>query len=277
MATYDDYDGVYFSIQALRMFHPICSTDSVEFVILDNNPSSEHGKVCKSFIENHVKGKYIPYNENPTTFNKYKIVDYATGKYILIIDCHVLIYPEGVDYLLHYFHKNENCKDLIQGPLLHDRLKRVSTHFEPIWGKHMYGKWATDQESYDKGQPFEIPMQGMGLLAFEKTAWKGINQNFRGFGGEEGYIAEKFRGWGGKNICLPQLKWVHRFGRPNGIKYPNKTGDRLWNYLIGWLEITKDPNSKMVQDIRAIFKDKLSDDEAEKIFLEAKKETGIIL
>ena len=31
MSTYDDYDGVFFSIQSLRMYHDICKNNNVEF------------------------------------------------------------------------------------------------------------------------------------------------------------------------------------------------------------------------------------------------------
>jgi hypothetical protein len=148
----------------------------------------------------------------------------------------VLIQDGGINHLVDYFRSYPNCKHLVQGPLLYDDLQNISTHFDPIWRGDMYGIWATDTKSYITGEPFEIPMQGMGLLAFEKSAWKGINQNFKGFGGEEGYIAEKFRQWGGKNICLPKLKWNHRFGRPNGVQYPLILEDRILNDLIEKLD-----------------------------------------
>ena len=212
MATYDDFDGVFFSIQSLRMFHDICNTNEVEFIVLDSNSNSEHGKLCKSFVENNVKGKYVVDSEITSSFNKYKIVDHAIGKYILIIDCHVMIEKNGIQNLLSHFVKHENCKDLLQGPLLYDDLQNISTHFNKEWRGDMYGTWGTNRELYDKGEPFEIPMQGMGLLSFEKSNWPGISPHFKGFGGEEGYIAEKFRQNGGKNMCLPFLKWNHRFG-----------------------------------------------------------------
>ena len=50
----------------------------------------------------------------------------------------------------------------------------------------MYGVWATNEEKYKQGQPFEISMQGMGLCSFEKR----ISQHSERFGAEEGYIAE---------------------------------------------------------------------------------------
>lgn len=270
MSTFDDFDGVFFSIQALRMYHPICGTNNVEFIILDNNPNSEHGKACKSFANSSNNIKYIELNEIPSSFNKYKIVNYASGKYVLIIDSHVLLCDGAINHLLDYFNSFPSCKNLVQGPLLYDDLQNISTHFDPVWSGDMYGVWATNNAAYSNGQPFEIGMQGMGLLAFEKSSWKGINQHFKGFGGEEGYIAEKFRQWGGKNICLPQLRWNHRFGRPNGVKYPLILEDRIWNYFIGWLEITKDPNHQMIQDIKNHFKHRVPEWSIENIFNNAK-------
>src|ERR1700746_4081822 len=38
MATYDDYDGVYFTVQAIRLFHPEITADS-EIIVVDNHPS----------------------------------------------------------------------------------------------------------------------------------------------------------------------------------------------------------------------------------------------
>ena len=272
MATYDDYDGVFFSIQALRMYHPICNTDSVEFVILDNNPKGPHGLACLNFAGSSSNNiKYIEYSGVSSSFNKYKIVDHATGQYVLIIDCHVLIAQNGISHLLSYFQQNPECKNLIQGPLLYDDLKNISTHFNPQWSGDMYGVWSTNSEAYNNGHPFEIPMQGMGLLSFERSAWKGINQNFKGFGGEEGYIAEKFRQWGGKNVCLPQLGWNHRFGRPSGVKYPLALEDRIWNYFIGWLEITQDPDHQMIKDIYEYFKPKVTQTSIDHIFNKAKQ------
>lgn len=270
MATYDDFDGVFFSIQSLRMHHKFCRSDEVEYIILDNHPSGAHAEECNRFSNSSPNIKYIPFNEPPSSFNKYKIVNYASGKYVLIMDCHVLLASGAIDALMDYFKNNPDCKNLIQGPLLYDDLHNISTHFEPRWSGDMYGVWSTDLTSFKKGSPFEIPMQGMGLCAFEKAAWKGINQHFRGFGAEEGYIAEKFRSWGGKNICLPSLMWNHRFGRPNGVKFPLILEDRIWNYFTGWLEITKDPNHQMIKDIYSYFSNRIPEYSLNTLFNHAK-------
>jgi len=274
MATYDDFDGVYFTIQSLRLHHALCNTDQVEYVVLDGNPTGEHGKTVKEFVTNGVGrlGKYIPYQkEISSSFDKYAIATHAQGKYVLILDCHILLKQKAIDYLLKYYELNPDCKDLVQGPLLYDDLTNISTHFDKNWSGHMYGTWGHDLEKYKKGDPFEIPMNGMGLCSFERKNWPGISQHFRGFGGEEGYIAEKFRKNGGKNICIPHLAWNHRFGRPSGVKYRLILEDRVWNYFIGWLDIYKDPNHPMIHSIYDYFKDKIPEGVIDNIFNEAKK------
>ena len=71
----------------------------------------------------------------------------------------------------------------------------------------MYGRWDDNGQAQDPdAEPFDIPMQGMGLFACRRAAWPGFNPGFRGFGGEEGYIHEKFRQAGGRTLCLPFMK-----------------------------------------------------------------------
>ena len=269
MATYDDFDGVYFTIQAMRLHQKLCNTDQVEFVVVDNNPTSKSGEAVKKFIERDVNGKYIAYEGQASSFTKYKVADYASGKYVLIVDCHVILVPDAIQNLLEYYQKNPECKNLVQGPLLYDNLTSVSTSFHPKWSGHMWGVWHTDKEQYEKGEPFEIPMQGMGLLSFEKEFWPGINPAFKGFGAEEGYIAERFRQNGGKNICLPSLKWNHRFGRPLGVAFRLILEDRIYNYFLGWMDIN--PEHEMIQSIYDYFKGQIKEESVIKIKQEAKK------
>lgn len=268
MATYDDYDGVFFTIQSLRIYHEECR--DAEFIVIDGNPKGEHGKACKNFVTNAVGGKYVPHEGRASSFNKYKIADHATSKYVLIMDCHVLVEPKGVRNLLDYFEKKPSCRDLVQGPLWYDDLKNVSTNFNPTWRGDMYGTWHTNREAYDLGLPFEIPMQGMGLLAFEREFWPGIGDHFVGFGAEEGYIAEKFRLNGGRNVCLPGLRWNHRFGRPAGVKYPLVLEDRIWNYIVGWMELHRNPEHEVIRGTLDHFKEKVPESKIRDMIEKAK-------
>ena len=102
----------------------------------------------------------------------------------------------------------------------------------------MYGQWGHDPRIDDpECEPFEIPMQGLGLFACRRDAWPGLNPRLRGFGAEEGYLHEKVRQRGGRVLCHPQLGWLHRFSRPAGPSYPNIWEDRVRNYHIAWSEI----------------------------------------
>lgn len=274
MAVYDDYDGVYFSIQALRMYHDIVKSEDVELIIVDNNPSSNSGKTTQRFA-NHAKARYIPYTEKASTAIRNEIFANASGKYTISMDCHVLFMPNAIESLLDYYNKNPNCKDIVQGPLIYDHLQEhnPSTHFKEGWNHCMYGTWATDKESMIKNEPFEIPMQGLGVFSCETKNWLGFNENFRGFGGEEGYIHHKFRQAGGKAVCLPQFQWVHRFDRPAGVPYKLILEDRIWNYFVGWLELTQDPEHEMIKGAYEHFKDKIPEGSIDNILTQAIKTT----
>jgi glycosyltransferase involved in cell wall biosynthesis len=271
MATYDDFDGVYFSIQALKLYQLKDIEKDVEIIIIDNNPESKHGEEVKKFAEGWAKVKYIPFTDKKSTSVRNEIFKNASGEYTLCMDSHVMFEPNAITNLLKYYEENPNTKNLIQGPLWYDSLdSSISTQFDPVWRANMYGTWGNNKEDMDKGEPFEIPMMGLGMFSCKTSEWQGFNENFRGFGGEEGYIHEKFRQAGGKCICLPNLKWVHRFSRPNGVPYLNLLEDRVWNYFVGWLEIYKDPEHQMIKEIYNHFKESLSTERLDQILEEAK-------
>jgi hypothetical protein len=238
MATHDDYDGLYFTIQSIRMYNREI-IDDVEFVIIDNNPSSNHGKVNYAmcdWIDEPIQ--YLPFKKYKSTTVKNKVFELADTPYVLCLDSHVLLVPGALKKLIDFYDSGKDGGNLIQGPLLYDNMKNISTHFDLKWNDHMWGVWGTDKRGVDpESEPFEIPAQGCGLISSRKDSWLGYNKDFRGFGGEEGYIHEKYRKNGKKTLCLPFLRWMHRFNRPSGATYPNNLKDRFRNYLIGFTEL----------------------------------------
>jgi Glycosyl transferase family 2 len=237
MAAYDDYDGVFFTLQALRMYHPEI-VDKTEFVVIDNNPEGPCAAPMKALEHSIPSYRYVPCQDWSGTIVKGRVFEEASGEFVLCLDCHVFVLPGAIRRLLEYFEDNPETNDLLQGPLIYDDLVTFSTHFEPKWRTGMFGCWETDERGRDpEAKPFEIPMQGTGLFACRRAAWPGFNSKFRGFGGEEGYIHEKFRRAGGRTLCLPFLRWMHRFNRPMGIPYENTWDDRIRNYMIGFTEL----------------------------------------
>lgn len=233
MATYQDFDGVYFSVQDLRLHHDLAN---VEIVVVDNFGCDATAAFCASTGPQSGVRYLRCQDQTGTAAPRQKVFDEARGQAVLCMDSHVLLAPGTVARLKQFYRDRPGTLDLYQGPLLYDDLARRATHFKPTWGSLMYGAWADDPRG-DGDEPFEIPMQGLGVFTCRKEAWLGFHPEFRGFGGEEFYIHEKFRQAGRACWCLPWLRWLHRFGRPGGVPYPLHVEDRLWNYLKGWSEL----------------------------------------
>lgn len=252
MATFDDYDGVYFTLQSLRLHHPEV-IDQTELLVIDNNPTGPCAEALKRFEKRISNYRYLPFGDTTgPSASKARIFDEATGDFVLVVDCHVLLAPGSLARLDRYFREKPDTIDLLQGPLVRDNLSSIYTHWDPIWRGGMFGTWAEDDRGKDPdAEPFDIPMQGAALFACRRDAWPRFNPLFRGFGGEEGYLHEKVRQNGGRTLCLPFLRWVHRFGRPMGVPYPLVWEDRIRNYLIGHreLNLSIDPIIEHFNDI----------------------------
>lgn len=257
MATANEFQNVWHTVQSLKMFHAEV-LGFVELLVVDNAPHTPHARAVKDLMAK-VGGRYIPHPEPKGTASpRQRIFDEATCDAVLVIDSHVLLWPETVRRLIHYFHAHPGCRDLLQGPMLDDALPTIyATHMIPEWGSDsMYGRWGKDPRANDPhGEPFEIEMHGLGLFACRREAWPGFNPHMEGFGGEEGYIHEKVRQAGGRVLCLPWLRWLHQF-RPEGLSmpYPASWTDRFRNYHIGWREIGWDP-----AELDGRFADKIPD------------------
>lgn len=84
----------------------------------------------------------------------------------------------------------------------------------------------------DTDEAFEIPGCGMGMFACRTKAWPGFAKGCSGFGGEELNIHDRFRKRGDKVVCLPSIKWWHRFERAGNHPYPNPTSAHVRNHLL---------------------------------------------
>lgn len=242
MLTYDDFDGVYFTVQSLRLHHPE-AMGQVEFLILDNHSESAHGKAVKdltAWVKEPVR--HVPVTGRTGTALRDMLFEQAQTPHVLCLDSHVMLAPGALARLIAFMNNGLDEGNLLQGPLLMDNMNHWQTHMEPVWRDGMWGIWGHDKRGDDiEAPPFEIHAQGMGLFACRKEAWLGFHKDFRGFGGEECYIHEKFRQAGRKTLCLPFLRWLHRFARPAGVPYPIRWEDRIRNYLLGHAELGLDP------------------------------------
>ena len=115
MATYDDYDGVYFSVQAIRLYHPEV-TDRTEILVLDNHPSGPCAKPLKD-LERQVAGyRYVPYERSQGTAVRDLVFREANAEFVLCMDSHVLFRPGALARLVEYLAAHPDSCDLWQGP-----------------------------------------------------------------------------------------------------------------------------------------------------------------
>ena len=111
-----------------------------------------------------------------------------------------------------------------------------------------------------KGEPFEVPMQGMGLFSFWREAFAPVNLPFLHFGAEEFYFAERTRQAGGKTICHPKIGWWHRFDWPKRT-FPMGMKNKVRNYLIGWKSLYGSLDHPMMQEMIEHWKTILSEED----------------
>jgi len=256
MAAFGDFDATRLTIQCLRLAHRDV-LDKISFFVVDNHPEGEGAPALRDMADTVPNLRYLPFRGFRGTAVHDLLFLEADADIVLCLDSYVLLRPGALRALLEYFGSDPESLDLVQGPLLDDALEHpIGTHFAARWEEGNFGQWETDERILDPGcGPFEIPMQGLGVFACRTGAWPGINPRFRGFGGEDGYLHERFRRNGGRVVCLPQLAWWRPYARPISHHDRQTWEDRIRNYHIGWAELGWDP-----EPIDAHFRELLSAD-----------------
>src|ERR1700682_3115278 len=82
MATYDDYDGVYFTLQAIRRDHPQI-LDDTEFPVIDSQrdgPAPQALKNLESWISNY---RYVPKGDISGTAIRDYVFQEACGEIVV--------------------------------------------------------------------------------------------------------------------------------------------------------------------------------------------------
>lgn len=139
MAHHTDYDGVYFTLQAIRAYHP---ASEVELIVVDNSPDNQHGKDVANLVKHWAGGRYIPMPEAVgTTQPRERIFREATAPAVVSLDCHVLLVRGAVQALIDYYAQNPESRDIISGPMFFDDGRNVTTHFNEQWRGEMLGTW----------------------------------------------------------------------------------------------------------------------------------------
>lgn len=241
MPCYNNFTEVYFTVQSLRMYHNL---KDCEILVIDNFGDTMLEKFIKSIRSDTVR--YEQYKDIAgVSAAKNRVFECAKGEFVLCMDSHIMIVPGALD-------KEPKGDDLVQGPNILNSMNGYRCAWVDKWNAGMWGVWDVVVKELPK-KPFEIWAQGAGFFATRRSSWLGFHKGFRGFGGETGYIQEKYRKAGRNVWCYPNMQWVHLFynqGRP--IPYTAYTVDKVRNYIIGFKELGRD-----LEPIRKEFGDEL--------------------
>lgn len=246
IATLDDFEGLWWTVHTILSHHVTAIGPEWQLVVIDQNPDSDHGAECANLVVKKLKrridrlgclhsAKYVPMRApRGIGVARNRIFAEAAGDWVLCLDSHVLLYPEA----LAEFAKLAPTigRDLLVGPLVSESGGYVGTHQELVWRREALGIWETDERGTDWNHPpFDVPSQGLGMFACRRDAFPGFHPQQRGFGSAEAMFCERFRARGDRVLCVPRLRWLHRFVRIGGPPYECLTVDKVANYLLEML------------------------------------------
>ena len=232
MPSYKNFTEVWFTVQALRMYH---DDIDMEIVIVDN-----YGDLALAEWARKDGNGQIVYDKFTSQVGvspaKNRIFEIARGDNVLVIDSHILVAKGALSWDI-------PDDGLYQGPLIRGSRKGYMCEWLPQWRSRMWGIWGPAVTQLPEKR-FPIWAQGAGFFACRREAWLGFNKDFRGFGGETGYVQEKWRRNGRQVWCEPRMVWQHFFNSAKlggrAITYPLQIVDRVRNYIIGYKEIGLD-------------------------------------
>ena len=260
MASWDDVEGVFWTLSILRQFHtPYYSDlrDQVQLLVVDDMPTEQRELRHLCNLSN-AKFVHRSKNQGPAQA-KTTVFEEADAEYTLLLDSHVLCLPGSIQYLLDAIDRDAIGNDIWSGPLVSENGGIIATELLPRWRGEFFGIWETDQDIVKK-KVKEI--MGMGSAFFcMKTRNFVDNECFpkemRGFGGEELIISEINRQkTGGLHYCHDALRWQHRFYKPKPVTYTLTINDKFKNYVIGFYRCGWDTES-----VRRYFARKLPADQ----------------
>jgi hypothetical protein len=155
MACHNDWNGIYFTLQALRLYHAdVLKEHNVELLVVDNDPLGTEGAWVRDLVTQWLAADcgpggglarvtYVAASEvEGTAAPRDLVFRAAAGRVVLCLDCHVLLYPGALTALLDYYDDPDHERDMAQGPLYMDDFIHHATHMDNVWRDQMLGTWA---------------------------------------------------------------------------------------------------------------------------------------
>lgn len=172
MATFEDFDGLYFSVQSIRAMyaHNRVALKELRFVVVDNSPTTKTGSRNKRWLASIPGTKYVPFSGPAGTSGpRDAVFENATTDIVICIDSHVILVPGAIEAVQGYFATPGTERDLVSGPLLFDGFGTIASHFNDNWGAGMWGQWDKAWVMPDKSVWFAVERDGSVALVDATT------------------------------------------------------------------------------------------------------------
>jgi predicted O-methyltransferase YrrM len=162
MPTYNDFNGVWLTIQALRLYFPQWLG---EIIVIDNNPTSDEGTMTRDFCNSVPGARYVAFPEpKGPALAKGEVFKQARFDHVVCMDSHVMLFPPAFKALADFYASHPKSPDLIHGPMVNDNLVSLATHFTDEWPvddvidpttkqkvrkpSQMWGRWGRDLKAF---------------------------------------------------------------------------------------------------------------------------------
>ena len=250
MPTYNDFDGVYFTLQALRLYQDLADT---ELLVVDNY-GCEH---TKKFVEGGAKGRYILATDAVgTAAAKNRVFAEARGEAVLCCDSHVLFDPGAIARLKAYYRSIPTAAISCKGLSWHDDLKTISTHYKPGVAERDVGHLGDGpaREWIRRGSRSRSGCRGWGSSVAARQRLAGLQSGLsrlrrrRRLHPREGPARREPAA-----CACPGCAGCTASAGPAGVPYPALLFDKVRNYIIGFTEVGLDR-----EPIRSHFSNRLS-------------------
>lgn len=145
MAVFEDFKGLFFTIQSLRatLFENQKLLHRIEFVVVDSGHKPKISDRIRQWLAKIPNSKYVKYTgPDSTSAPRDLVFASATGDIVICVDSHIVLVPSAIPAIDDHFRYDRNRLDIVTGPLLFDAFTTIATHFNTVWGGGMRGQWA---------------------------------------------------------------------------------------------------------------------------------------
>jgi len=150
LATFNDWEGVWATVQSVFLHNDWDSPNDVEVIIVDTSPpGSEHRRLVQGLSAQHGgRVKYLSLEGVVgTTLPRDTIFQHASAPTVVVMDCHVMCPPNTLKRAMEWFEANPDTPHLYHGPMFYDSLTNYAVQVSDQFRGHMWGTWARVRQS----------------------------------------------------------------------------------------------------------------------------------